>query len=279
MVRLVSSSKKKADQLPELENVKVFGFLMVIACHFWVLHYLPYLFGHEQRPVGLGIDASQPARIDLQAWFPAFQAHEVVRTICNLVFGFGYQGVGLFFILTGFGLTLSALNRPRFEPWPYLVARFERVYLPYLLLLAVYTVFAVVTGEKVKLDLRALVLMDTGIPFAWFMFPLLQFYLLFPLLFLLTRLPGWSPGKVLGAAIGLNVAWAFATLWAGYNLAPVVMEPGACAPKGLIFSGSRSRSMECGWPISIGSGGSFSGICSVGAAWGCMWSCISRVAA
>lgn len=222
------------DTLPELELIKIIGFVMVVACHFWVIHALPRIFGLDSPPPGLGIDASTPSRIDLAAWFPAFPEHSGIYTVFNLVFGFGYQGVGVFFILTGFGLTLSALRKPRLDPWGYALARFERIYLPYLGLLAVVTAFTLLTTGRHHVDLRALVLMDTGIPYAWFLFPLLQFYVLFPFLFLLVHGRRVSATGLLTGAIAVNFAWAFAVLFAAYNFRPDLAEVGACAPKGLL---------------------------------------------
>lgn len=227
--------RNRAEPLPELELIKIVGFVMVLACHFWVQHALPALMGVTTRVPGMGIDASTPARIDLSAWFPTFTDHPVIYGAFNLLFGFGYQGVGVFFVLTGFGLTLSALKKPRFGPWAYLVGRFERVYLPYLFLLGAYTAFNWWQGGRSLLDLRALTLMDTGIPYAWFMLPLLQFYLLFPLLFLLVRSGRVTVNQLMAGALVANFLWAFVVLFAAYNFLPWLAIPGACPPKGFLL--------------------------------------------
>lgn len=231
-----SVRRTPGDTLPELELIKIIGFVMVVACHFWVIHALPRIFGLAERTPGMGIDASSPSHIDLAAWFPAFPdgAPAGLYTFFNVFFGFGYQGVGVFFILTGFGLTLSALRKPRLDPWTYALGRFERIYLPYVFLLLFVTVVSVVLWGRHHLDLRALVLMDTGIPYAWFLFPLLQFYLVFPFLFLLVRARRLTPTGLLGGAVALNFAWAFGVLFAAYNFMPILAEVGACAPKGLL---------------------------------------------
>jgi peptidoglycan/LPS O-acetylase OafA/YrhL len=226
-------TRKKTARIPELEIIKIIGFIMVIACHFWVFETSPSLVGKENAR--LGPNAMVLSQFNLSEYLPHYPGHTALYRLFNVLLSNGYQGVGIFFIISGLGLTLSFLHKPRFETWPYLLARFERVYLPYLFVAICLNVFYILTKHKPTLDWDSLALLKEGVQFTWFLFPLVQFYVLFPVLFLVVRAQKVSANALLLWTLMACFLWSAAVLFVGYNFHPRLMDFGLCPPFRVVF--------------------------------------------
>lgn len=223
--------------IPELEILKIIGFVMVICVHFWVIYAIPYLSNSIAQPVPTGITASVIPEMSFRSYFPSFESPNAKcsLTVANIIFSSGYQGVGIFFILTGFGLTLSLTKKGAVDPWAYTINRFERVYLPYLAILACLICLNLANSGHTGATMRALFLMDSAIPYTWFLFPLLQVYLLIPFVYLLVRKSQTDKTRLFVLAALTLWLWSFCVLYAGYNINPKIIELGVCPPAGIVL--------------------------------------------
>lgn len=174
----------KLKRIPELDILRSLSALWVIGVHFWLLHLLPLALGFETyeqyvQKVGEGLSLQRLLPLELAT------PNAIFFNAVSLLLVLGYQGVHLFFFLSGFGLTLSRLRKSEESWFNFIGRRFLRLYPTYWILLLVVIAVAVIRVGLFPMPwlLRGIILLDRGIPFAWFMFPLLQFYLLFPWLF------------------------------------------------------------------------------------------------
>jgi peptidoglycan/LPS O-acetylase OafA/YrhL len=205
----VSTKALAANPLSSIEGVRGLAILMIVAWHViqlnssdLFLHYYPRYFIPFAYPPSI-IDLFSVSTIPKIIFLP-------LSTFCNL----GYQGVHIFFILSGFGLTLSWHSALRengdtfryssLKPW--MIRRFRRVipllWFSLLLLLVLFSVFgpeeffrlvyfSSEPSQWVKLAALTAVGLNAfspstiyGInPPLWFITPLFQFYLVFPVLY------------------------------------------------------------------------------------------------
>ncbi|NCO75452.1 MAG: acyltransferase [Cyanobacteria bacterium] len=176
-----------------LDYLRIFASLGVIACHLWVGAFLPNLnIETVLLPECLGIHGDLLYKCGLDTVFilPNDSLDHLFFNFFNLIFGMGYQGVHLFFILSGFGLTLSAFlseKKTNRIGWvDFLKKRFSRLYPSYWIVLAIYLSINFYLYKSVLGLLKTYVLGSIFlniIPATWFVPIILQLYLLFPLLF------------------------------------------------------------------------------------------------
>lgn len=112
---------------------------------------------------------------------------------------FGGAGVHVFILCSGFGLYLSYLNKP-LGYWNFLKKRFGKVYVPYIIVIALFAIwefykFGVVDWKAVASHVLLYKMFDSELdisicyPF-WFISTIIQFYLCFPLIIRVTRTGG-----------------------------------------------------------------------------------------
>lgn len=111
----------------------------------------------------------------------------------------GGAGVHVFILCSGFGLYLSYLNKP-LSYGDFLKRRLSKVYLPYVIVIALYAIWGLaVSGNVNEEALASHVLLykmfdnelDVSIcyPF-WFISTIIQFYIFFPVIVKLIRISG-----------------------------------------------------------------------------------------
>ena len=135
---------------------------------------------------------------------------------------YGWAGVSLFFVISGFVIHLSTLRKPgAFRVGRFYWRRFWRIYPPYFVALVVFTLLNIndfMNPAGVKQVVTHLFMVynffpDTlfGINTAfWSLAVEMQFYLLYPLLLVLRR--RWSLGVITFIALGVEVAGRIAGL-------------------------------------------------------------------
>ena len=177
----------KYNRFQELDMMRGFAACWVVGVHFWS-NLLPRFFGYSNvfEYTKAGCPVSTIAKFFP---LPFNSAGNIVFDLLNIFFVLGYQGVHIFFILSGFGLAYSRILKPD-ESWSiFLSKKFFRIYPTYWILLAVSLII-----PRLRADLfygyfdwwsfwRSWIILDKAIPFSWFMFPLIQFYLFFFVLF------------------------------------------------------------------------------------------------
>ena len=150
------------------------------------------------------------------------------------VLHFGYSGVHLFFVLSGFCIHLRAARRglgpaaPRLGLRDFFLRRFWRIYPPYWIALALFGVLvpslARLAGRVVEaagagdLALHALMLHTFSMrtifsinPAFWSLATEEQFYLAYPIVLL--AIGRFGVRRVLAAALVLSLAWRGALMW------------------------------------------------------------------
>ena len=165
-----------------------FAACWVVGVHFWSFNILPPFFGYSNFLEYLKVVG--PASTIAKFFpLPFNSVGNIVFDLLNIFFLLGYQGVHIFFILSGFGLTYSRILKPD-ESWStFMRKKFFRLYPTYWILLVVSLII-----PWLRSDLfygyfgwwsfwRTWIILDKAIPFSWFMFPLIQFYLCFFLIF------------------------------------------------------------------------------------------------
>ncbi|WP_013324488.1 acyltransferase family protein [Gloeothece verrucosa] len=188
-----------------LDYWRIFACIGVFTCHLWVGIFLPKLATSVPSlqsiktltPQCLGIqgDALYACGITPFIIWPTFNLESVFFNLSNIVFGLGYQAVHLFFFLSGFGLTLSALknlkkmeNNPSINWIDFLKKRFVRLYPYYWVVLTIYMFLNIFNYSSflgfLKVYFLGMVFLNV-IPATWFIPIILQLYLLFPFLFYL----------------------------------------------------------------------------------------------
>ena len=219
----------KYNRFQELDMMRGFAACWVVAVHFWYFNFLPPFFGYSNffeyaKAVG---EASTIAKFFP---LPFNSVGNIVLDVLNIFFLLGYQGVHIFFILSGFGLVYSRILKPH-ESWSiFMRKKFFRIYPTYWILLAVSLII-----PRLRADLfygyfdwwsfwRSWIILDKAIPFSWFMFPLIQFYLCFFVLFKL--LHKYSIKQFLLTSFLIKVTYTFLFLFVGYNVfLPILGDP------------------------------------------------------
>ena len=151
----------------------------VVSVHFWVIFYTPVVV-----PSYVGADYFDIETLHFSKYLPFSwdSIENVYFNVVNLFFNLGYQGVHIFFVISGFGLAWSHFERKNRGLTVYLYKRFIRLYPAYWILLVLLTVLYSIKKGKIDVPWRGMVLLDSGIPFTWFNFYLIQFYIMFPIL-------------------------------------------------------------------------------------------------
>ena len=180
-----------------LDYLRLFACLGVFACHLWVGGILPNasnvtknLSNLAHECLGIKGDSLYRCGFDSLFLFPSNSGDHLLFNFFNFVFGLGYQAVHLFFILSGFGLTLSALlvekKTDRIRWFGFIKKRFIRLYPSYWLILAIYLLLNLFQYSSflglLKTYVKGAIFLDV-IPATWYIPILLQLYLLFPFLF------------------------------------------------------------------------------------------------
>ena len=180
-----------------LDYLRLFACLGVFACHLWVGGILPNasnvtknLSNLAHECLGIKGDSLYRCGFDSLFLFPSNSGDYLLFNFFNFVFGLGYQAVHLFFILSGFGLTLSALlvekKTDRIRWFGFIKKRFIRLYPSYWLILAIYLILNFFQYHSflglLKTYVKGAIFLDV-IPATWYIPILLQLYLLFPFLF------------------------------------------------------------------------------------------------
>ncbi|MEG5042849.1 MULTISPECIES: acyltransferase [unclassified Microcoleus] len=180
-----------------LDYLRLFACLGVFACHLWVGGILPNasnvtknLSNLAHECLGIKGDSLYRCGFDSLFLFPSNSGDHLLFNFFNFVFGLGYQAVHLFFILSGFGLTLSALlvekKTDRIRWFGFIKKRFIRLYPSYWLILAIYLLLNFFQYNSflglLKTYVKGAIFLDV-IPATWYIPILLQLYLLFPFLF------------------------------------------------------------------------------------------------
>ena len=211
----------KYNRFQELDMMRGFAACWVIGIHYWYFNVLPPFFGfsdfYEYKKV-MGPASTFSKLFPL----PFNSVGNIVFDLLNIFFFFGYQGVHIFFILSGFGLAYSRILKPD-ESWiTFIRKKFFRLYPTYWILLAVSWII-----PRLRSDLffgyfdwwsfwRSFIVLDKAIPFSWFMFPLIQFYLCFFLLF--KFLQKFSIKQFIFTSFFIKFTYTFLVLMLAYNL-------------------------------------------------------------
>jgi peptidoglycan/LPS O-acetylase OafA/YrhL len=211
----------KYNRFQELDMMRGFAACWVVGVHFWYFNLLPPFFGYSNFSEYLKVVG--PA-FTIAKFFPLpfNSAGNIVFDLLNIFFLLGYQGVHIFFILSGFGLAYSRILKPD-ESWSiFMRKKFFRLYPTYWILLAVSLII-----PRLRADLfygyfewwsfwRSWIILDKAIPFSWFMFPLIQFYLCFFLIF--KCLEKFSIKQFLFTSFVIKVIYTFLVLILGFNV-------------------------------------------------------------
>lgn len=225
-------------RLKELDLVRGFATCWVVGIHFWFVNLIPAFWGYDD--FFQYIEAFGQA-YSLQKFFPLpFNSFgSLAFNTLNSFFVLGYQGVHLFFVLSGFGLTYSQLVKPEKRWLEFLKKKFRRIYPTYWMLLIICLIIPWTRSQlffgyfSMQGLWRSFLILDKAIPYSWFMFPLIQFYLCFFVLFKI--LQGTSIRKFLGGALAIKLVYTLIVLILGYTVFPWLIGEGA-APGYLAFS-------------------------------------------
>jgi peptidoglycan/LPS O-acetylase OafA/YrhL len=151
----------------------------------------------------------------------------ILRLVWSKVSGLGFHAVGVFIILSGWTLMQSTMRRAESGPlaWgSWYRARFLRLYPMYWVAHLVYLVSPFVArlepvDDRIILSLLGLRFIDIQMNFmylnaAWWYFSMLiQFYLIFPLLFWIARRVGPLWFLTIGCAAGFFARYVLLVLW------------------------------------------------------------------
>lgn len=188
------SSSRTIKKVIYLDYLRIFACLGVFACHLWGGGFLPSISNINKTlsPECLGVHGDALYKCGFETLFilPNNSFDHILLNSLNLIFGMGYQAVHLFFILSGFGLTLSALltekKAGQIRWFDFLKKRFLRLYPSYWLILAIYLLLGASQYKNLlgllKVYVTGSIFLDV-LPATWFVSILLQLYLLFPFLF------------------------------------------------------------------------------------------------
>jgi peptidoglycan/LPS O-acetylase OafA/YrhL len=211
----------KYNRFQELDMMRGFAACWVVGVHFWSFNFLPPFFGYSNFSEYLKVVGPAPT---FAKFFPLpfNSVGNIVFDLLNIFFFLGYQGVHIFFILSGFGLAYSRILKPD-ESWnTFMIKKFFRLYPTYWILLVVSLIIpwlrsALFYGYFGWWSFwRTWIILDKAIPFSWFMFPLIQFYLCFFLLFKL--LHKYSIKQFILTSFSIKVTYTFLVLMLGFNL-------------------------------------------------------------
>lgn len=211
----------KSNRFKELDMMRGFATCWIVGIHYWSFNIIPPFFGYSNFLEYLKVVGPASTLAKLFP-LPFNSVDNIVFDLLNIFFLLGYQGVHIFFILSGFGLTYSKILKPN-ENWiTFMKKKFFRLYPAYWILLAVSLII-----PWLKSDLffgyfdwwslwRSLIILDKAIPFSWFMFPLIQFYLFFFLIFKYSE--KYSISQFIVISLLIKLSYASLILLLGFNL-------------------------------------------------------------
>ncbi len=194
-------SPSKSTRIIYLDYLRILACLGVFACHLWGKAIVQIAINTNENlkiisSECLGIHGDSLYKCGWQTLFilPNDTWQHFLFNCCNFIFGTGYQAVHLFFFLSGFGLTLSALMSEKKNGlilWlGFLQKRFFRLYPSYWIVLAIYLALNFFKYTSflglIKTYIKGAIFLDI-LPATWFVPILLQLYLLFPFLFYLIK--------------------------------------------------------------------------------------------
>lgn len=211
----------KYNRFQELDMMRGLVTCWILGIHYWSFNIIPPFFGYSNFLEYLKVVGRAST---LAKFFPLpFNGVDnIVFDLLNIFFLLGYQGVHIFFILSGFGLAYSRFLKPDDDWLNFMKKKFFRLYPTYWILLAISWII-----PSLKSDLffgyfdwwslwRSLIILDKAIPFSWFMFPLIQFYLVFFLLFKFLR--KYSIEQFILTSLFIKLTYSSLILILGFNL-------------------------------------------------------------
>jgi len=211
----------KYSRFQELDMMRGLAAFWVIGVHYWYFNVLPPFFGYSNFFEYIEV-VGQATTLPKFFPLPFNSLGNIVFDLLNIFLMLGYQGVHIFFILSGFGLTYSRILKPN-ESWSiFMRKKIFRLYPTYWILLAVSWII-----PRLRADLffgffdwssfwRSFIILDKAIPFSWFMFPLIQFYLCFFLIF--KFLQKFSIKQFILTSFYIKITYTFLVLMLGFNV-------------------------------------------------------------
>ena len=220
----------KSKRFNELDIVRGFAACWVVGVHFWLFNVIPAFLGYKDffeyiKAVG--------EAYSLEKFFPlAFNTPgNIIFDCLNTFFLLGYQGVHIFFVISGFGLTYSQLLKSEEKWFSFLKKKFSRIYPTYWVILIFSMSIPWIRAGlfygyfDIQSLWRSFFLLDKAIPFTWFMCPLIQFYLVFFILF--KCLKRYSISRFLTTAFLASCLYTLLILMLSYSRFPTLLGDGA----------------------------------------------------
>jgi peptidoglycan/LPS O-acetylase OafA/YrhL len=190
--------------LPQLDVLRAGAILSVFLFHFLS----PAFGGHEQLPwKGLWKDLTGTPNSLFLALYPLT---------------FGWVGVALFFVLSGFVIQLSFLGGRAFHAGEFYWRRFWRIYPPYLVALLTFSLLQHIPLTSLNFWSHVLMFYNwlpeyyfTINPAFWSLAVELQFYLLFPVLVMMRARLGMKKALLVTLLLGIacRIVLVFYTDW------------------------------------------------------------------
>ena len=211
----------KSQRFKELDMMRGFAACWILGIHYWSFNIIPPLFGYSNFLEYLKV-VGRASTVAKFFPLPFNSVDNIVFDLLNIFFLLGYQGVHIFFILSGFGLAYSRILKPDDNWITFMRKKFFRLYPTYWVLLIISLII-----PRLRSDLffgyfdwwslwRSFIILDKAIPFSWFMFPLIQFYLFFFLIF--KFLQKFSISQFLLTSLLIKLSYASLILIIGFNL-------------------------------------------------------------
>ena len=183
---------KKTQRLIELDFMRAVSALWVILIHLWLFNLLPSALKFTPPKNGVfGINMGRPLELGFEQFFPLPLTNfgNFIFDLLNIFCGLGYQAVHVFFVLSGFGLAYSKFFKPN-ESWLiFLKNRFLRIYPTYFVVLSLLILINIIKPIRAwyYISWKGIFFLIESVPYTWFMFPLVQLYIAFPILFYLLK--------------------------------------------------------------------------------------------
>ena len=208
---------KKSQRFIELDFMRAVSALWVILTHLWVLHLLPFAlkFNPPKNEV-LGINMGKVLELGFEQFFPLPLTNfgNFTFDILNIFCGLGYQSVHIFFVLSGFGLTYSKLLKPNDTWFVFLKKRFLRIYPTYFIVWILWIIITFLDKPSFHIPWKGFLFIGERVPFTWFIIPIFQFYIAFPIIFYLLK--RYSVLRFLITMFLVKCIWTLVVIIYGY---------------------------------------------------------------